>query len=815
MEAIPVTDLAQALYSTRRTIYNRYKKLGYIVYVKGKGKGGRCAVVPVQYLQRERFLDLIKEYPSSHILSKSSDNLTSVLSKTERALSLQGNIPNCVKFSKENNSQGGDKGGDTGFEYLNGDKSIIYHNNAYYLSASKVVTLLSVKKNSVIIKAKRNHWSFIQVPDNGGLKKFYGLDNLDEDVKVRFLASIGKINSHRGTDGAEGFTHASPLATQGAGAYARANMDERIRVDMIERCLEEWQRYRKFSKRKNKDKADSDFVRLWNMDHGDDLKVSKSSLHRWYGDLKKGGKDGLVRQYSNRGKGKAAFSQGAKDYLSSIYFTEEKRDFDHCYQNLLWRAKEKGWNVPARVTVYRWIKSHPQDFTIRLREGHKAFDDYGFPTILRDPDSLNPGDLYVADGRIIDVSFGAGKAGMRLKVQAWMDGATGKFLSVTYPEDFNVQSVLDGLLEADSDHVGTVVQMDNGSDYLKAGRSKLASKDDVEEKLLSPIAQIHGPENVYFSIVHNAKAKYIERKFRDMARVHDKSHFNGYTAELLRKRPDKWIVDKSKGKFPSREELIETMNHYLFDIANNWAPNGSKSPNEMWDEWFEDHPKKRMPYEDLRHCLLPVSDKPYVVRKNGLIQFGKDGKDRRGRDKYRYYWDNWLSQLPAGKEFFIKYNANDDSKIWLYEPSGALIGEVPKYRYGKVSYLDGGELVGKHQEEKRHREKEIKKMKEDIDRRVEENLGKSLEPMDLMQRADIHEPPKVKYNKETGEIYEMVEFIRHKGSENTEKSLSEKYKENIDRMSDVHERMSQRLEVESDDESYWDRLAAAQDRIGI
>ncbi|MHA1585660.1 MAG: DNA-binding domain-containing protein, partial [Promethearchaeota archaeon] len=680
-----------------------------------------------------------------------SFNEYEIISNNNSGNYLTHKFPNCVTISKEKIQKGVSKGVSSDFKYINTEKTIIYIDKEYYLTKEKVFPLISIKYlKNIHKKAKRESWEYIQIKGNGGLKKYYKLDSLPRDAIFKFYSGIGNIHDDANCQ------NGRVIKDVDFGHYASASAKERYHADLVEQSLREWQ---DFIVNKKKTKGTTDFIKIWNISRGKELRITKGTLYRQYQIYKSEGKDGLIRKWNNKNKGNANFDIAAKEYLCSIYFTEDHRDLRHCYQNLKWIAREKEWVIPSESAAYRFIQQFPADFVARTRGGRKAFDDYGYPSIFRDKDGLNPGELYVADGRIIDVSFGVGKKGMRLKVAPWMDVATGKFLSVQYPDNFNVQAVLDGLYAADQIHISDHILVDNGSDYRKAGYSnqwKSNAVKTIDNDLLSPMEQIHGRGNVHFAIIENAKAKYIERKFRDMARVCDKSFYNGYTAELLQKRPDKWSFSQKAGKFPSRDELIRQVDHYFFQIANNWAPDGKKSPNEMWAEYWQTHDKKRMSDTNLRHLLLPMTKSTYKVIR-GLIKFGKSGKDRYGKKLYRYYGDDWMTRLPAGTEYYIKYNTNDHSKIWLYDKKGALVSEVKEYKYSKVSYLHGGDDVSSYMEDKRHREKEILQQKADMDARVNEMI--KIEPILLMQRADIHKEPRDVFDSETGELLERVEYI--------------------------------------------------------
>lgn len=654
----------------------------------------------------------------------------------------------------------------------------------HYQGAWRVSTLRAAVLCGVSIKAFRSFTAQIGIsPISQNGTDYWQVDGLGEEAQLEFYGTLQQPDKN------------PREATAHAKQYQNASQAMRHRADQRLNCLRTWQELRNKSSDPN---VDRDFIAAWNLKS--DLKISRSSLYRWWSNFKEHGIDGLVEKYSRSPKRTAEFSEEAKAYLASLWLDEARRDAYSCFQNLRAIAKLRNWKIPSYPTCHRYLQSFSKDVVLLLREGKKSFEDAGFPAIQRDHESITVGDLYVADDRMLDVSFGEGKKDQRVWVTVWMDFRTKKVLSLVFPQKGNnAGAVLDGFYEAAMIHIPEKVYLDNGSNYKAAASLQNKEEEHLPETLRAPIAKLLGEQNVKWALSENARTKLVERIFVDMARVHDKN-LPGYTGMNILKRPEAWYLTRENSGFLDRHQVIEYVREYFFNKHNNRVNKSGKTPNQIWADHFKTAAFRRTEPEYLRHLLLRTYPKPIKIRANG-IQFGVQSNGRA-----RFYWDDALQLFTAKhEEVLVKYNENDPERIWIYALDGTPLAEVPLYFASRVHVLEGKTEVRQYYGKKRGREKQIRAMK----KRLDDLHGINFSPETLMQRDDIAPEPELNVDKATGEIIENVEHVplniempesitsrrlRVKENEQTARQVQEKI------ITDV------RPEVEIDSQDVWQRL---------
>lgn len=684
MQAVRLTKIAALEKISLPTVRARYQHV--LRYVAGTGRGGKIAVIP---------LAQAPEGFSAH----AEDFADADFNATD-------NQPRPAELEP---------------------RDFMQRSKHWYATAEKLASYLDAAAQAVHVRAGKEKWDFI-VAD---AKKFYNLSSLPFEAQIKFRYELqAQIEAQQ--------------ASANAGLYQCASQAMRRRADQRLQIVKEWQTFRRQGAHGNTVQLDHDFVAAWNLQHDD--KISRPSLHRWYKGFCADGLDGLIDKYDRQAHRQADFDPKAKAYLESLYLDQVKRDMYSCYQNLVVVAKAENWLIPSYGTCARHLKKISRQVVTYLREGKKAFEDKAFPSILRDEDSIQVGELYVADDRMADVSFGEGKAGDRIWTTAVMDMRSKKILAIICAGSNDAQNVLDAFYLAFMEHIPHSVYLDNGSNYKEVGA--VNPEDGLPKSLQAPLLTLLGEKNIHWALPGNARTKPIERQFLNMAKMHDKN-LPGYTGMNVLNRPEGWYLQRENGAFLSVSMVIEYIKHYFFNIHNNRSIKGGLSPNQMWAEHFSRHPFKRAQPEYLRHHLLRTHPKLIKIRTNG-IQFGKDAKNRDC-----YYWDESLQTLAGNvKEVWVKYNAGEPQHIWIYRPDGTPICEVPIHQFSGIPILRGDEKVRQYHAAKRKAIKSAEAYKARLQDIHQLNLT---DPAFLMQRADVQPEPELRVDKSTGEIIESVE----------------------------------------------------------
>lgn len=715
MKLLHVSVVAKRIENVKSTatIHNRYRDA--IIFVRARGRGGRAAYLPAN-LFAKRFEKYAEEIAEHEIISQTNiENISNKLQKIKQKLT----------------QRGGNRGGNVYF-YLDSEKTIVCVENLHFVDADKGAAISGYKTAKDWRKtATRNEWEYIEIPVQGGYKKYYAVDSLPADARVRFNMELARIKANE-----------AETKEKETGLYQLADEKDRQTADMRAHAITEWLAFRAKSSGKKYEK-DAAFELQWNRQHPD-FTLSVKSLHRWRKDYDERGLDGLVPRYSHQPKRRADFHPKAKSLIMDLYLDESRPRAYSVYQTAAAICAAEDWALPSFTTVDRFLKKLPKDLVARLRYGHKAFEDV-FACIFRDINSIDPGQVYVGDGRMIDVSFGKGKKGQRIVIFPWMDVRTKRFLSAAFSANMNdAGAVTAGFYMAAKEHFPKDVIVDHGNDYLALSYSRKTERD-LPNELTSPLEMLLGKSHVHLARIKNARTKIIERVFADMSGNFDKT-LPGYTGMHIMDRPEKWVIEQKAGQFLEMDEIKRLVWQWMFEVYNNWKPGGKKSANEQWAEWFASHPARLVNEEKLRAALLPIRRAPrgdgsYLVRNNGI-------ELRSGL----WYWDEWMVQLPSDTRVFVRCEPIDEpDTIWLYDRDGKPLGAVPRNRFHGFDYLnEDPEKVSDFFKTRGDREKEILAYK----KRISEGHGLKLTPELKQQRADIGRAPELQVDFETGEIIE-------------------------------------------------------------
>ena len=606
MQVIRLAHIALIEGVTRRAVYERYRDR--LIYIRAQGPGGKVGVVPTQLL------------PSPHSYKK---YFFEIQNQDVLKNNLETQIADC-EFSADE------------IKFVDEEKSIAIIRHHQYVDAAKIRTAIGYKNlRCVHIKATRENWQFVKIPGTGNGKKLYLFDSLPVDVQINLQTNNPQSDVQY---------QSKALNPQSEILYSQTTDKQRRKANVWTDILPAWQQARKVEcALKSKQEIDDDFVAAWNT--ANEFKISRASLHRKFKDYEKQGLDGLVGKYSPEARWQAEWPNEAKWMLEDLYLDENKPEMYDCYAIMCGTAKAKGWPMPSFATARRYLLTLDKDKVARLRGGYKHYDDRAFPSILRNIATIRVGQLYVCDARLIDVSYGGGREGYRLWLFAWADAKSKKIVGREYRDSGNdAQAVLDSFYMGAADCLPESVYLDNGTDMIIAGYTRKADMS-LPASLKAPLELLLTAENVRYARFKNAKTKIIERIFGLIAEKCDKK-FPGYTGINVYKRPEKWSIDRKDKRFLEKSELMDIIDHYIFDVYNNWAPRDKKqSPNEIWEEYFSSHSKRRIDDETLRHILLPVHKNP--KSSDGMYKINRHGIGIVINGRLCWYWADWISRLPA------------------------------------------------------------------------------------------------------------------------------------------------------------------------
>jgi transposase InsO family protein len=273
-------------------------------------------------------------------------------------------------------------------------------------------------------------------------------------------------------------------------------------------------------------------------------------------------------------------------------------------------AEERGWPVPARATVDRWLDNQeivPPSLSILGREGQRAYRDKAQSVIRRDWNLLRPNECWIGDHHELDLMVvnPDGKI-VRPWVTSWLDGRSrlyiGWYISESPCADTIALALSDGILpsdEAPGYGVPEAVLCDNGRDYKSHhlnGEVTSCWKQTDDLPVFGLFADLGIKRR--WTKTYSARSKATKERSYGVIERRTISQLPGYTGSNPQKRPErlKWDVAKTQlylnsgGREGERllltwwqmlevvERVVHHYNHHIHGALSG------KSPAQVWEE---------------------------------------------------------------------------------------------------------------------------------------------------------------------------------------------------------------------------------------
>ncbi|MCK4294041.1 MAG: DDE-type integrase/transposase/recombinase [Planctomycetes bacterium] len=140
----------------------------------------------------------------------------------------------------------------------------------------------------------------------------------------------------------------------------------------------------------------SDALELYAAEKG----ATKRTLERWVGRYKEHGLVGLVDMRGGNCFGDETISEEALQNFLRMYLTEQRLSVRLCLRNLEYvnRKQKKDWVIPSLRVMQYYVKKYiPEPVKILHREGLAAYNTQCAAYTQFDPDSVQPGAIWVGD----------------------------------------------------------------------------------------------------------------------------------------------------------------------------------------------------------------------------------------------------------------------------------------------------------------------------------------------------------------------------------------------------------------------------------
>lgn len=418
-------------------------------------------------------------------------------------------------------------------------------------------------------------------------------------------------------------------------------------------------------------------------------KIGRSTLHRWHGEWRARGREGLFR---------ANWQPSAPDDPFAEFLAEMERWWlDELGQNepskksafKLARAvaRRNGWAIPAYRTACRHLNGISKSRIIHARGGPKAFDDACASYVARDytrivvdgqERAMGSNDIWCGDHHICDTIVRHQGKLIRPWLTAWEDLRSRRVFYRFFAADPDSSSVLLAFaagVRACELSVPMSVYIDNGKDFdawILQGETKAERKRKLHiEHDTKLFAGVWGILDV--KVTHaqpfNAKAKPVERFFGTY-----ESQFGKLTPTYCGRNPEEkpeWLKDKlARGLAPEYEDYVASATRWIEEVYHHEPCEGhgmdGRSPMEVWSaNLFE---VRRCRESDLDACLQK-SSRPVKVGRNGVTWDGRV-----------YGQNDPLVRELFGKEVQLRVDPADITRVSVWGFDGRRLGELAANR---------------------------------------------------------------------------------------------------------------------------------------
>lgn len=514
---------------------------------------------------------------------------------------------------------------------------------------------------------------------------------------------------------------------------------EREEVAFWKKILAEWQEYRNSGGKKSE--LDEKFV-LYLRATYPDRQFSSRMLYRKLEICKK---EGDVAMFDKRGKHdnhKKSIPDTVWNIFLYYYLDESQKSISECMRLTELQLQHEGLDsllpLASDSSFGRAVQSRIEVPVLKyFRLGQKAYKDQCEPFIKRLYDDLQSNDIWVCDNHTFDifVDDGGHKKPIRVYLTAYMDVRSRKmmgwYVTDTPCSDATLQALRRGI---ERYGIPKRILSDNGREFLTHDIGGRGFRKSQEDEHYIPTILDNLQIEFRTAMVRNARAKIIERAFREVKEQFSRLH-EGYTGGSITERPErlKELAKKAENftPFAAFSKYVDTYIEGWFNHqAHSGVGMGGKTRNQVYaDNLYE-----------LR-TATPEELNLMMMRNSRMVTFRRDGLTLRLYGAEIGYWseDLWRSHL--GEKVYFRYNPDDLREIRVYDEQDRFLGTAQQM--AALSYYASKEEVAERMREQRKLEKTIAAYKKDNDLHGEDALALKLAAAERDQELPEILDPKI------------------------------------------------------------------------
>ncbi|WP_113671226.1 DNA-binding domain-containing protein [Vallitalea guaymasensis] len=601
---------------------------------------------------------------------------------------------------------------------------------AIFLTLKEVAELKKCNYEIIKKQVQRGTLKAIEVKANGkggkGGKQYkVALENLADKYQVRYWDMVSeKLRSNKEIH--------EIIEVDKNNDFS---LKERNQISYWKKLLSDWNNYR-FANRGKKDvngmvirdsnKRSHEFIEAYNLQHPD-KKITHKSMVRRNRQYKEQGDVALIDKRGKCNKGRSSIPDEAWKVFCTYYLQEKQFDPAYCYKWTKNWAYKNDIEIPTLRTFTRHIDTIPATVLVRRRQGKTAFNDIVAPYLERDYTHLESNDVWIADNHKFDFISSIDGKNRRFQLTLYIDARSRKPMCWGVFENPNADTNLAVFRQGIIDYgVPKAVYTDNGRDFLAlditgpAGYKYRKSKEVEEENKVPSIFEEMGIE-IIVAKPAKGQEKPVERTFRTVKQWFSKT-FATYIGGHVLERPEeskKYVKDDKYKK--TLEEVTELTRKFIEGYLPFQEHNGNGMDGRNSNEVYYDclGSIKKATKEQIRHLLVRRS-RALTVQQNGVTV-------NYGYAKLTYHSTN-LIHNHFKEKVYVRYNANDLTKIDIYDMNDVLIEEnVTEKKLGKFAGKDIATREALKENSKKY--KKLQKLEREY---YENNTTKVVDPIDLI-----------------------------------------------------------------------------------
>ena len=453
------------------------------------------------------------------------------------------------------------------------------------------------------------------------------------------------------------------IEEENRGGTDQFSAEERLEIDFWLELVRKWQEYRNLAPKRSKGETDQKFL-IWCSLEYPDRTISMDILYRKWKAVRENNMAGLTDKRGKWRKGTSDIHETVWQAFLYYYLDEGQHTIQKCLEYTKMWIREKQpelyTDIPSYSSFYRRLnRDIPEGVKVLGREGHKAYNDRCAPYIRRIYEDIASNEWWIADNHTFDVIV-VDKNGKQHRpyLTAFMDARsgilTGYYITYNPSSEATLIALRKGILEYG---IPDNIYVDNGREFLTFDIGGLGHRrkkpKNGEERFEPPGVFKRLGINMTNAIVRNAKAKIIERRFRDVKDSLSRL-FDTYTGGSVVEKPERLKGVLKKDEIYSDDEFqeyVEAVIDYYFNLQPYHGAVPADHGKLKMDVFNEHLIKKRTATAEALNLMLMRSSRAQTVGRRGVHLDIAGGRID--------YWNDDFVHLMLGKKVYFRYDLED------------------------------------------------------------------------------------------------------------------------------------------------------------